>query len=300
LDIVPQTFILPGDYTLFVEEFRRSPSATYIMKPAGKAQGKGIFLVTKLTQLKKWAANSKLPFQSLAMKEAYVISRYLDDPLLIGGKKFDMRMYVLVTSYRPLKAYLYNQGFGRFCTEKYTSDVTEIDNMMVHLTNVAIQKHADDYNDKHGGKWNINNIRFYLEMTKGKEACDRCFNDINNIIYTSLKAVQSVMINDKHCFEMYGYDVLIDSNLKPWLIEVNASPSLTTTTQIDKVLKMNLINDVFDIVAPQEWIEDNSKHGANTCKDKVVGGFTLIIDESVQEDKSKKGSKKYQSSMLWR
>ena len=116
------------------------------------------------------------------MKEAYVISKYIDNPLLIGGKKFDMRLYVLVTSFRPLKAYMFKQGFCRFCNEKYTSDISEIDNMFIHLTNVAIQKHSDVYNDKHGGKWSVQSLRFYLESTRGKCLADKCFNDINNII----------------------------------------------------------------------------------------------------------------------
>ena len=80
------------------------------------------------------------------MKEAYVISRYIDQPLLVGGKKFDLRIYVLVTSYRPLKVWLSSKGFARFCNEKYSYDLADMDNMMVHLTNVAIQKYADDYN----------------------------------------------------------------------------------------------------------------------------------------------------------
>ena len=73
MEIVPNTYILPGDYTIFQEEFRRKPDETWIMKPTARAQGKGIFLVNKLTQLKKWATNSKLPFQTLNLREAYVI-----------------------------------------------------------------------------------------------------------------------------------------------------------------------------------------------------------------------------------
>ena len=130
-----------------------------------------------------------MPFQTLSLKEAYVISRYVENPLLIGGKKFDLRIYVLVTSYRPLKVYLYSLGFARFCNEKYTPDIAELDNMFIHLTNVAVQKNSEDYNEKHGSKWSIQNLRFFLEQTRGKALSDKCFEEINNIIYISLKSV---------------------------------------------------------------------------------------------------------------
>jgi tubulin polyglutamylase TTLL1 len=58
----------------------------------------------------------------------------------------------------------------------------------------------------------------------------------------SLKAVQNVMISDRHCFEVYGYDVIIDDALKPWLVEVNASPSLSTTTEADRIMKVRVAN----------------------------------------------------------
>lgn len=58
-DFVPVTFMLPADYNLFVEEFRKNPSSTWIMKPCGKAQGKGIFLINKLSQIKKWSRDSR-------------------------------------------------------------------------------------------------------------------------------------------------------------------------------------------------------------------------------------------------
>ena len=140
LDFIPTTFLLPGDYNLFVEEFRKNPSAPWIMKPAGRAQGAGIFLINRLSQIKKWARDGKSGgVNHFSSKDTYVISRYIENPLLIGGKKFDLRMYVLVTSYRPLKCYIYKLGFCRFCTVKYNADVNELDNMFVHLTNVSIQ-----------------------------------------------------------------------------------------------------------------------------------------------------------------
>jgi len=113
------TYNLPADYTIFAEEQKRAPNATWIMKPCNAAQGKGIFLVNKLAQLKKWAPNAKKSSSNSDGTSngppSYIISRYVDNPLLVGGKKFDLRLYVLVTCFRPLRVYLYLHGFARFC-----------------------------------------------------------------------------------------------------------------------------------------------------------------------------------------
>ena len=230
IDFVPATYTLPADYSLFVEEFRRNSGATWIMKPARGAQGTGIFLINKLSQIKKWATGGRYPQGgAAAAAHTYVVSRYIAEPLLVSNKKFDLRLYVLVTSYRPLKAYIHKQGFARFCTSEYSSDVQDMDNAYMHLTNVAIQKHGEDYNANHGGKWSMANLMLYIESTKGSADSAKLAASIDTVIIHSLRACQNVMINDKHCFELYGYDVLIDANLKPWLIEVNASVSTHAT-----------------------------------------------------------------------
>lgn len=73
----------------------------------------------------------------------------------------------------------------------------------------------------HGGKLSIENLRLYLESTRGKEVTDKLFKNIIWLIIHSLRSVSYIMANDKHCFECYGYDIIIDNNLKPWLIEVS-------------------------------------------------------------------------------
>ena len=76
------------------------------MKPIGRAQGKGIFLFKKLSEISKWRSEYRWKPDNSEV-ESYIVQRYIANPYLVGGKKFDMRLYVLVTSYSPLTAYQY-------------------------------------------------------------------------------------------------------------------------------------------------------------------------------------------------
>ena len=286
LDFVPATYSLPADYSLFVEEFRRNPASTWIMKPSRGAQGTGIFLINKLSQIKKWANGGRWQGNTAASKESYIVSRYIDNPLLVCGKKFDLRLYVLVTSYRPLRAYIHKHGFARFCTVEYSND--DLDNAYVHLTNVAIQKHGDDYNGNHGGKWSMGNLMLFLESTRGKEEAAKLGRKIDAVLIHSLRSCQNSIINDRHCFELYGYDVLIDDNLKPWLVEVNASPSLSTTTPTDRMMKHAVLNDAFRIIeSDKPFLGGALDTGGASCQpvdEAKLGGFTVLYDEAQEVD----------------
>ena len=82
----------------------------------------------------------------------------------------------------------------------------------------------------------------------GEAKVNQCFCDIQSLIINIYKSVQKIIINNKHSFELYGLDILIDSALKPWLLEVNACPSFTASTKDDEELKNNLLDDCFTIV----------------------------------------------------
>ena len=292
LDFLPLTYVLPQDMSIFIEEFKKYPNALWILKPNNKCQGQGITLLNKTSKVKKMNFSKKVTTdnnQTVNINDIYVVSKYIENPFLMGGKKFDLRIYCLVTTFHPLKAYLYQQGFCRFCNEKFSVDVSDINNIYMHLTNVAIQKKYEKYQKSNGGKFSLQNLHFYLENVYGYERAKKCLQDITQVIIGALLSVQNVMFNDKHCFELYGYDILIDQNLKPWLIEINSSPSLSTTTKGDFILKKRLINDVIDIVITDKWLDEKGKPGVSSFTGKSQGLFDLIYDGTeIKEEKKTK------------
>ena len=135
------------------------------------------------------------------------------------------------------------------------------------MTNVAVQKTSENYDEKLGGKWEIQTLKVYLISKYGEQKVSDCFHNIQQLIIKSLQSVQKVIINDKHCFELYGYDILLDSSLKPWLLEINASPSMTANTPHDSELKINLLDDVLTILDVEKVL---------TGQEEQIGGFDLI------------------------
>jgi len=75
-------------------------------------------------------------------------------------------------------------------------------------------------------KWSLKSLKVYLTSRYGADAVTRLFHDIQMVVLKSLLAVQSVVVQDKHAFELYGYDVMIDEQLRPWLIEARCSGGL--------------------------------------------------------------------------
>jgi tubulin polyglutamylase TTLL9 len=267
---------------MFVEEFKKHSGSTWIMKPIGKSQGTGIFLVNKLAQLHQWRpATTWAPPKGKVDKdrdddidnapegpELYVVQKYVEGPLVIGGKKFDIRMYVLVTGYTPLTVYMHRGGFCRFSMSRYSHKKNDMNDLGAHLTNIAVQKHSGKAAYKRtGAKWDVQRLKTYLTSTAGIDVTNRLFIGIESIVIDSLLAVQKVMINDKHCFELYGYDILIDVDYRPWLLEVNASPSLTANTVDDYMMKFGMLDDTLSILDIEHYLSGDELQ---------VGGFDLL------------------------
>jgi len=79
------------------------------------------------------------------VEDLAVISRYIGNPLLINGHKFDLRVYVVVTCVEPLRVYVFKEGLARFATEEYSNKGGAAANKFVHLTNYSINKKSGNF-----------------------------------------------------------------------------------------------------------------------------------------------------------
>ena len=172
-----------------------------------------------------------------------------------------MRIYVLITQMRPLKVYLFKEGIVRFSSERYNTDC--LSNVFSHLTNSSINKYAaTNISDGHGSglKWSFSQLRGYF-ANMGYDF-NMMWAQIELIIQLTCINLCSLVPDLKCCFELLGFDIMIDDKMKPWLLEVNSSPAMSMETDIDHLVKPALLRDTIRLCnfeSYQEWQERGKK-----------------------------------------
>ncbi|XP_071844447.1 uncharacterized protein [Apostichopus japonicus] len=244
--VFPRTWVLPADYGDFQAFCRSKKNKTYICKPESGCQGRGIFITKNPKDIKPG--------------EHMVLQQYVSKPFLIDGFKMDFRVYVLVTSCDPLRIYVFNDGLARFATMKYTEPTNgNVDDVCMHLTNYAINKHSSDFvrNDDTGSKRKTSTVNQWFD-DHGYDK-EKIWHDIHDVIIKTLISAHPILkhnyrtcfpnhIKGSACFEILGFDVMLDKKQRPWILEVNHSPSFHTDSKLDREVKEDLLYNTMCLI----------------------------------------------------
>nr|XP_022900397.1 tubulin polyglutamylase TTLL4-like isoform X1 [Onthophagus taurus]XP_022900398.1 tubulin polyglutamylase TTLL4-like isoform X1 [Onthophagus taurus] len=247
-EFMPQSFVIPQDLRMLKqcwEEKSGIGNEIFIIKPPASARGTGIKVINKWSQLPK--------------KQSLVVQRYISNPYLINGSKFDLRLYVLVTSFNPLRIYLYPEGLARFASAKYSHRVEDLQDRYKHLTNYSINKYSSEYTANEdafscqGHKWTLSKLWEFME----KDGVDTkvLWKKMEDLVIKTMicgespitQLAKEYMNNRYNCYELFGVDILLDDKLKCWLLEVNISPSLHSASPLDAYVKGPLVKALLDL-----------------------------------------------------
>ncbi|XP_046406892.1 tubulin monoglutamylase TTLL4-like isoform X3 [Ischnura elegans] len=247
---VPETYVLPGDIYFLKQEWNeaeeKKESTKWIVKPPAGARGSGVAVIHSWGQI----PHSK----------PIVVQKYIANPYLIDSTKFDLRVYVLITSVHPLRLYVYEEGLVRFASDVYSPDTSTLSDKYVHLTNYSVNKKSSRYMANQdpsacqGHKWTLSSLWSFLRekninvdglwekivdiaiktFLSGESAISRCSNTCLSSNYPA--------------YELFGLDIILDDELKPWLLEVNISPSLNTASKLDMSVKGPMMSELLNLV----------------------------------------------------
>jgi len=255
-DFVPKTWVLPRDWGLLSKEAnmlkRKGKMPTLIIKPVSGARGQGIWMTKDIGKID--------------LTSSQVVQTYLNNPHLIYGHKFDMRVYALITCNAPLRLYVYREGIARFATERYVPASEEnLETLYMHLTNYSINKKnkkftPSDSKNGPGSKWSLTRLFEYMQKEQKvdtgklwermKDLILKTFISVHPQIQSRYKRLFPMDYTGGMCFELVGFDIMLDSDLNAYVLEVNRNPSLNMDTDLDKALKGNVTADTLRLVNP--------------------------------------------------
>ncbi|RLN92979.1 hypothetical protein BBJ28_00012201 [Nothophytophthora sp. Chile5] len=270
-DFFPRSFLLPTDRMELQLAMESGPkNATYIVKPRSLCQGKGISLLQSFAKMptegcvvQRSARARCVLAQSGRNADIGCFDRYIDDPLLIDGFKFDLRIYVLVLSVAPLQIHIFRNGLARFCTSAFRKPTRKnLNQKRMHLTNKNFRRADDSAAGKSGGsKRSLASIMQHLDGNGGSSA--QTWRQICEIVVKTLLSIQPKLeatyksffgVKDDEVewgaksFEVLGFDIMLDAKGKAWLFEVNHAPSFAGDSPLDREVKTALISGALDLV----------------------------------------------------
>ena len=274
---MPKKYLLPKDRDT-VQEIMKEYNVfnireIYIVKPVASTHGKGVRILT----------------DSTTVPTKGILEKYIYNPHLINRRKYDMRLYVLVTGFRPLKIYIYDNGIIRFCSQKYTTDAEKLNNNYIHITNYSVNKAVDilrkgEKEIDFDIKWSLLALKGYFIEKKinfepiWKRIKDIAIKTILSVYDLSAPALKAFKLTSCNLFELYGLDIILDNQLNPWLLECNINPSLNCDTDVDVKIKSKLITDILNIIGLVPFTHDKREKPLD--KDNY---YISTIEEAVTE-----------------
>ena len=239
----------------------------WIVKPSGLSRGRGISCIDQLNDI----------LTNIKPHNHIVIQKYIENPLVIKGRKFDIRQWVLVTSFNPLTVYLFDTPYIRFGAEEFHLD--DFKNIFSQLTGNSIAKHSEKFENSEieGDMWEIEQFREYLKERFGKDCWPEMQEKIKKIVIYALECAKHKIMNRKNSHEVFGFDIMVDELLNVFLIEINLSPDWTYSTKVTEKLVKIASEDMMKVVLDQA--QENLKPEKER-KEVDTGRFKLIYSSS--------------------